>query len=268
MRTLNPEVKRQAIEFTARFGFITRDIFFKHLCPYKHTQRYRTWRELIDQRWLIPHNSERKSAYLSRKSRLSYAPTAVAARSQYFIEHDAIAAVIALELCRLNIVKRFWTEPEMARSIWDVYSILGSNHADKIPDLVLDLNGSCGNLRIALEIERTMKSKQRYDVAALSYLGMKNVDLVIYGCAGKKLSDRIRTAFHGEAFSKSYKAPAVFLLEDFALNGFKADIIYNGQRFAFIEFLSKALKVNLSDEPADKQRTVVRANDDAKKEAG
>lgn len=39
--------KMQALEFTARFGFITRNLFFEYLCPLGRTQQFLYWAELL-----------------------------------------------------------------------------------------------------------------------------------------------------------------------------------------------------------------------------
>lgn len=268
MKTINPEIKRQTILFASRFGFITRDIFFDYFCDLTRSQKYLIWKMLIDERWLLPHQSAHLTAHLSPKARRQYAPRAVPARSQYFIEHDAMAAHLALELMRLNIVGRYWTERELTLFPWETHSVLGCDNLDKVPDLVIDLKAPYGKLRIAIEIERTTKSKHRYDLAALTYLDMKNVDMVIYGCRFEETTKLVRNAFQGEVFKKTFKQPAIYLTDDFSHNGMATSIRYQGQRYKLIDFLSLALRVNLNskaDDPSDGHRTTVRWNESPKK---
>jgi hypothetical protein len=270
VKTIHPEIKRQVILFTSRFGFITRDIFFDHLCNRSRSQKYLIWKMLIDERWLIPHEASHLSAYLSNKARRQFTLKAVPARSQYFIEHDVMAANLTLELLKLNIVERYWTERELTLVPWESYPVLGSSGLDKVPDLVIDLKAPYGRLRVAIEIERTRKSKHRYGIAALAYLGMKNVDLVIYGCRFEDTAQLVKAAFQGEIFKKAFKQPAIYLTEDFAKNRLAAGLRYQGQRYKFVDFIGQALRLNLNPNchnPSDAHRTAVRQNESHKKEA-
>ena len=74
MKTIHPEIKRQAIHFASRFGFITREIFFDHFCDRSRSQKYLIWKMLIDERWLLPHQAAHLTAYLSPKARRQFAP--------------------------------------------------------------------------------------------------------------------------------------------------------------------------------------------------
>ncbi len=246
------DIRLRTIQFVARFGFITRDLFFEYFSSKSRSQKYLFWKMLIEGRWLIPHSSNQSTAYLSNRARNEFAPQAVPARSKFFLEHDSLAARFFLELEKLGLVDRFWTERELSINQWETYSILGCDDLDKIPDLVVDLKASYGTLRVAIEIERTQKAKSRYDQAALSYLGMKNIDLVIYGCRYKETVQQIEMAFNGEIFKVAHKAPAVYLTGEFIAQRMNADIKYQDRHFKLLEFLGLAMKLKLKSGALEK----------------
>lgn len=262
MKRMEPARIREVAEFISRFGFITREIYFKYFCKQQRTQKYESWNYLLADRWIVPHDCRKLSGYLSPKAKSYFAPYSVPASSTQYIEHDSFAAEFLLELNRLGLVRQYWTESEMSSVPAEVYGILGSKSADKIPDLVVDLEAQYGSLRIALEVELNRKSKERYDHAALSYLAMRNIDLVVYGCRHEKTAIQVLNSFRGELFVKEHQLPAVFSIEHFAKDGIEAQVKFQGREFKISEFLEKALRKNvqIGNEPfsTDLNRTAVR----------
>lgn len=245
------EVRWNTLLFAGRFGFVTRDLFFEYLCPLGRSQRFSFWRKLIGDGWLIPHEPQGRTAYLSKKARTKFGM--IPARSKYFIEHDEVAARLLLECERLGVVERFWSERELVALQVDSLSVLGSRTLEKIPDLIMDLSGSYGRLRVAVEVERAVKAKERYQAAALSYLEMKNVDLILYVCRIERTAELIKNAFEAHG---AEKAPGLFITADFIKCRFSCEVSYRGRRLQLIKFLSLALKRDLK--LSDKKRTAVR----------
>lgn len=271
MKKMDPSRIREVAEFISRFGFITRDLYFAYFCKQQRTQKYESWNYLLAQKWIVPHDSRKLSGYLSPKAKSYFAPYSVPASPLFYVEHDSVAAGFFLAMNTLGLVRQYWTEPELAAVPTEVYGILGSKNADKIPDLVLDLDAPYGSLRVALEIELNRKSKERYDQAALSYLSMRNIDLVIYGCRHEKSANQILNSFRGELFLKEHKLPAVFSVDNFLKNGLAAQVKFQGCEFKISEFLAKALRKNVegSNEPfrTDSNRTAVRPRPVGEKKA-
>lgn len=253
MRGAEDKVRRRAVQFAGRFGFITRDIFFEYLCTLGRSQKFSFWKALIDEGWLISRGTDSKSAYLSKKARNLLAPGSVPARSKYFIEHDKVAANLLLELETSELVIKYWTERELAVCQYEALSVLGCRSLDKIPDLVVDLNAAYGHLRVAVEVERAAKAKERYEAAALSYLGMRNVDLILYVCRYERTADLVKNAF---AIHAAKKSPGIFVADDFFKNRLGCTVSYRERSLSLVEFLALALKRDLGS--SDANRTVVR----------
>lgn len=156
---------------------------------------------------------------------------------------------------RTGLVLRAWTEADLTRAPWEACQILGTDRFSKIPDLILDLRTDRGFLRVAVEIEKTRKSRNRYAQIGLSYLNMPKIDLVIFGCESKAIIAETRRAFLGETFQKAQKIPGTFLLKDFAENEYSARFQFQDRDFQFAEFIRAATRLDdlkLPSGPDDK----------------
>lgn len=207
-------ILKNAQLFAARFGFLTQDIFFRHICAKSRTRRYLYWKRLLDDGWFVRSSQDQKALYLSRKSRRQFGNGCVPARSPIYFEHDSAVAELHFHFSQTGLVIRSWTEADLSRAPWESYQILGTDRVRKIPDLILDLSMDGRALRVAVEIEKTRKARGRYAAISLAYLEMSRIDLVIFGCDNAAIASEVRAAFRGEAFSKARKEPGVFLLEE------------------------------------------------------
>jgi hypothetical protein len=67
-----------------------------------------------------------------------------------------------IHLLSINgLVKKYWTEQELKSNRSLSLDLLGGDYT-KLPDLIFDLNISDETFRIALEVEITRKSNDRY----------------------------------------------------------------------------------------------------------
>lgn len=238
------ETLRKAQLFAARFGFITQDLFFRYLCPKGRSQSYFHWKALVDDGWFIRSTRDMRVFYLSRKSRKALGAGCIPARALTYVDHDSHLGAFYLSMDRTGLVLRAWTEADMNRAPWEAYQILGSDRLSKIPDLVLDLRTDRGFLRVAVEIEKTRKSRSRYSQIAMSYLDMPRIDLVIFGGDSEAIITEVRRAFLGENFQKNQKIPATFLLKDFEARAFNAGFQFQGRDYEFGEFLRAATRLD------------------------
>lgn len=232
-----------AIKFAARFGFLTRDIFFSYLCEGSRAHKYRKWNLLIDERWFTPSFSNPYTMYLSQKAKKIFSLKDIKARSPVFISHDQLVAELFLTLEGTGLVTKSWTELELSRQRWDAFSIVGNDQLGKIPDLILDLKTHNGNLRVAIEVEIARKSRKRYAHIALSYLEMKRIDLVIYACSGEQVLSEVKRSFTGQAFKNSQKQPGTILISDFSEMKLDASINYLDTSYTIKSFLEAATKI-------------------------
>jgi hypothetical protein len=249
-----------AVSFAAKFGFLTQDIFFDFMCPRAKTQRYAYWNHLLDQNIFKSARRDAKVLYLSKESLRSAGPQAARRRYFYHVEHDAIAARLLLNLERAFTVARSWTENELRSNPIETISILGAGDNSKLPDLVVDLEGPTGYLRVAIEVEKTAKARERYRQISLSYLAMKRVNLVIYLCDSVKLESTIDASFSGELFVKSEKRPGFVQLKELRKDWLQAPVRFLNREMPLMTLLATASKAELkvSESIPNLSRTAVR----------
>lgn len=219
------DLVEKCIRFAARFGFLTREIFCRHLFPKSRAQQFKCWRMLTAERWFEAAARDPHVLYLAVKSRSRLTEPPVKAVPSLFIEHDSRVTDLLLTAEREVAIERTWTEMELSRQRWESYSILGTARISKLPDLILDLKAPEKPVRIAVEIELNLKSKARYAHIALSYLDMNRLDLILYGCATQAIAREIRRAFSGAAFDQQSSSLAIFQMDDFHRYGLEAPVL-------------------------------------------
>lgn len=258
-KDVNPLRKAQA--FAARFGFITRELFFDYLCHKGRSQQYAQWKALVDDGWFMRSSRDERVLYLSRKSRKLLGAGCVPSRALMYVDHDSLMGAFLFSMDRTGLILRSWTEAELTRSPGDAQRLLGAERFAKFPDLILDLRTDRGFLRVAVEIEKTRKSRNRYTQIALSYRFMPRIDLVIFGCDSDAIAKEVQGAFAGEAFRKAKKFPATFLLNDFTEDEFATRLQFQEREFQFGEFLRAATRLSDLELPArsDEQPEEVRS---------
>ncbi|OYZ20993.1 MAG: hypothetical protein B7Y39_09925 [Bdellovibrio sp. 28-41-41] len=238
MRTPSKKVILDSLEFAARWGFLTQELFFEFFCGMSRAQKYRYWTRLVEDGHFVQSKHNAYTLILSHKSRKAFGEKARPSRSHFYIEHDAIVARIYLSLAKTNLLVDSWLEDELMRSPIEAYSILGSQQIQRIPDLVFDLKVSdAKTVRCSLEIEKVTKSKSRYAKIALAYLDMAKISISLFGCSGRSTERAIRYAFSSREFVERKRIPGTFCYE-----GFNSELIspirFANNEMTFQNFLS------------------------------
>lgn len=216
MKNPNQKVLAEALEFTARWGFLTQEIFFEFICQMSQAQQYRYWAFLIGEGYFLKSKDTDHVLILSKKGRAEFGDIARPARSRFYVEHDSIVARIFLALERRGLIADSWLEDELIRNPMDAYEILGMPQIHRVPDLVFDLKTSGGQVvRCALEIERVTKSQSRYAKMALAYLNASKIDVVLIGCGQHTTERMVRRAFGTPSHIESKRVPGTFLYDEF-----------------------------------------------------
>lgn len=241
------EIIQNAINFTARFGFLTKEIFFEYLCPYQTTQNYFHWNRLVSEGYFFKSLKQKGLIYLTVKGKKIAAFSVAPNKSLYVLSHDILVAKIYLKLQLTGVLINSWTEFELTKDPYHTCLLLGVNRIDKLPDLLVDLKGALKTLRIAIEIENTLKSKERYLRISQSFLPMKQVHLLLYGCSSKVIQSAISSAFSGAEFLKSQKVPIIFLNSEFNKMSFNTESLFLNRQMPLKSMLSAVLETPESD---------------------
>lgn len=179
MRTMNKNIILNAQQFAARWGFLTRDIFYDFLCPMSPIQSYRYWRHLKAKGYFVESDTTDKVLHLSRKSRQTF-KSARPSKLPHYIEHDSATARFLLLLESTSLVSRYWLHDELKDNPLDGYTILSARSLDYVPDLVVDLKSKYGNWRCAVESEIGRSSHFKLQKIAKSYLGHERIQAVFF----------------------------------------------------------------------------------------
>lgn len=235
-------VKQRTITFAGRWGFVTRDLFFEFLCPLKRSRKFSFWLDLQADGLISESQTVPNVFYLTRRGRKTVVETTAPGRAIYFVEHDMVLAQLFLNLNMSGLVERYWLERELKTDPMTAHAVLGSSTLSKFPDLVMDMTGIDGPVRVAFEIERIQKSKYRIQQTAHNYLAASKVGLLVFGCATMANIEAIERAFRGEIYSRAAKVPATFLIKDFAEKRLATEARYTGYKLTLKRMLLAALK--------------------------
>lgn len=270
MRTLDDSIIKQAQEFTARWGFLTRDLFFKFLCEKQRTQKFEYWNRLAGTGLFVKSKSNSEVLFLSRKSRNLFAGESRPSRFHVFIDHDAIVADVLLTLKRLDLVREYWLEDELMRDPPLAYRILGADKVYRIPDLVFDLKTPNGQVRCVLEIEKTLKTSARYERMALAYGDYDHINLVLFGCESTYTEGIVKKSFSASFGGGQRVVPGTFLFEDFLKSTLSAKVRFADKEFTFDKMLQLVTQqpIQSLNSKADLNRTAVRFRNSKVEEVG
>lgn len=235
---------QRAAAFAGRFGFLSREIFFKHISNHSRSATYRYWNTLITSGFFYPSRSNPDVLHLTKQGFGIAGCRAMKWRPHIYLTHDSHVANVWFGFNDAGLIERSWTEGQLKESPWDTIDILGGENIDKIPDLVVDLRGSERVVRIAVEIESTRKSKAKYDQIALAYARMPKVDLIMFFCEDSTLEYQIVAAFSSKYFLDLQKQPITILLDDFSKNQFSSKATIAKKARSFDELICRALKLS------------------------
>ncbi len=231
-----------ACELVQKFGFVSRDIVWKHLSQGGIASKYRYWNFLTEAPELSPYKAGLVSQHhlmLSNEYRRSLGEGAsVSNRSSLYFAHDEYLMELVLYLKAARVIAHYWTEQELKMDRLLALRILGGD-PDKVPDMVIDLKTESGPVRVAIEIEKTRKSQKRYKRVQLGYYTLRKIDLLLFGAIDLQTEAAIRQEFDRASFSSEKRSVGYFSLKEFTDTGLRAELRIRGKRPPLGEFLQR-----------------------------
>lgn len=243
MKKPNNRILEEALEFAARWGFLTQQIFFEFICQMSQAQQYRYWAFLANEDYFVKSKHADHVLILSKKGRAEFRDLVRPARSHFYVEHDSIVARMFLALEARGLIVDSWLEDELMRNPIAAYTVLGMPQIHRVPDLVFDLK-TAGNqtVRCALEIERVTKSQSRYAKMALAYLNANKIDVVLVGCGQSTTERMVRRSFSTPAHIESKRIPGTFFYEEFEPTSLASSLRFQGNEMSIERFLEVVTK--------------------------
>ncbi len=199
-RAVRPRaVPMREILFAAKTGFLSKPLWLEFFAFRSRAQNARTWKNLVDHEYFCIHPSRmlRNVLVLSKKSLEVLQKRGTVAVSQPHLgqfDHDEKVARIALALEKQNVLNEFTTEAELKKKFMVWMKTTHEGKSTKFPDLILDVKGTGQFNRIAIEVEQSLKSFERYKSVMNSYANAKKIQAVVFVSDQHTIFNRIGRA--------------------------------------------------------------------------
>lgn len=207
-------IPREEIRFAAKTGFLSRALWDDFFGPSSRSWRSRQWRYLLESGLFLPHpsltakhvivpNPNHKLVRNIVGGEVSVAPYVAQ------LYHDEIVSRILLPLLRSELVQSCLTEPEQKRFCQDARSWYERQEKLKFPDALLSMNGAKGPMDLALEVELTFKSQQRYRKLFDAYQERNQIAAVIFVIDSSAIFKALKAAMKATQYP-DWKRPVGF----------------------------------------------------------
>lgn len=250
-----PKAIQKALLVAAKFGFLRKETFWKYLTTPNISYKYDLWNRLMESGYLAEYDRLGISKdYYSLSARgvrmmgdLGFEP--VGRAHPLHFEHDEIILNFALACEKSGLIKSSWQTERVVRqlSAIDQIKLMGAI-LEKIPDLVFQPAVEKLKVLFALEVERTRKSKRRYDNFVLSYGRHKNIGLVLVAYKDEYIKRSILESMKRLGYQQG-KQPIGFCKLSAIINQpDDFEIMINSERIGFKAYIEN-LKLIMAKQP-------------------
>lgn len=215
IKTENEQQFKEALNFTSRWGFLSKEIYFKFFCDRNRSKQFRHWQAITKTGYLVKSKVNDNICYLTLKGRRHLNQQSQTSRFHLYIQHDSLVAHFILNLQKQKKIMRYWIESELKSDQIAAYSVLGAERVDRFPDAVIDVIVDGQVQRYALEIERKVKSRFRYNKMVMHYSYYKKLKGVLFGCDRLSTNKAIQRAFFDSHLATTDFKIGTYLCSDF-----------------------------------------------------
>lgn len=206
--TSRQQTPERLIRFVAKSGFLSKDLWARHFFE-RGGKRWAqfVWRQLQTQGHFVKHPFEafddvvvlnRKNA--SVRSQLETEP--VPATPALQIRHDTVLLDGILRAEKAGVIGYWQTEAELKKLVVADYKIETQGQLIKYPDLLIHTRAPLPDRTIAIEYERTLKTRKRYLQIMQAYASTRRIQgLVVIAsnsCITKAIQDVMREVYFPE----------------------------------------------------------------------
>ncbi len=206
------------VRFLAKTGFITHDLWRRYFCTAQSSSWMRRLKKDFIRRGYVKAHPNRyyQSVYLLntggdviRSMKLDPASPPPIAQ----IEHDETLADGILSLERSGLMSFWQTESELKKLGANDYRIETQGQLIKYPDLLIYTREPLPNCILAIELERTLKSRRRYIQLLGAYASMKRINGLLYVAENPSIERTIREVMQ-ETYFPVERLPVTFASAD------------------------------------------------------
>lgn len=213
MRELDNRVIFEAVSFASRWGFLSKGIFFKHICLKSEPRQFFYWNYLVDQGYFEKSKANVNVLYLKTNKRVkALVGERSSARFHLYVDHDILVADCLFEFSKANLIKEYTLENQLKENSLLAYSSLGGDHLGRYPDALFQTHK--GQKAIAFEVEKTVKTYLRLNKMGLSYSFYDKVDSVLFAVNDPSIGKAVKKVFF-DAKTEINKEVGVFRLDEF-----------------------------------------------------
>lgn len=235
MSVLDRSIIVKAVQFAARWGFLEKEIFFKHICLKGRSQQYVYWKLLTDNGYFEHSKINQDVLYLKwGKKTKAIVSSKSGARFHLYIDHDVLVADSVLELQKNGFISSVYLENELKGDSLLGYELLGGDYLGRYPDALVTSKDQ--RRTTAIEVEKTLKTYLRLNKILLSYSFYDKVDAILFGVTDVSIAKAIKNVFWN--LKVDFKRDVgIYLTEEFKRNGIKTKIETRKGETSFHQFL-------------------------------
>jgi len=207
-------VPLKEIFFAAKTGFLSKELWREFFTTRSESRNSRVWNGFIRESYFRPHESKmlpdvlvlgNKALSLLEKKGI---PAVTKPHLGQF-DHDEKAAKVILQLLKVEILEGYTTEAELKRKFMVWMKTTNDGKDAKFPDLTIRLKSPAKVRCVALEIEQSKKSFDRYKKVMRSYSSAKEIDAVVFISDRQTIFNQISRAMK-ETNYPSWERPVGF----------------------------------------------------------
>jgi len=253
-----PEFIQSVLKFISKSGYLRKSFYFDYLSPKSRSTKFRNWKIILDSRYVIPYNRSfiGEDVYkLSKRGKRILSNSGiefVSAAHPLHFDHDDLAIQFALACQQSKIISPNWNLERTLRSRQK-----DNFHDSKLPDLTFEIPLIQNSLHAVLEVERTRKSKSRYDDFILGYRNVTDTDLILIAYKDESIRKHIQISAQRFQHPQDQRPLAFCKLSDLRENPtnflmqFERSEIYFSQYIQNLHKLSASLHQNQPDPQSD-----------------
>ncbi len=246
-----PVAIQRALLVASKFGFLRKETFWNLLSTRNVSYKYILWNRLMKSGYLVKYSriGVAENYYCLSKIGISnlkdQGAITVCKTHPLHFEHDEIVMNFTLATENFQLIKSNWKTERMLRHLLPQEQILLIGRVlDKLPDLLFELNIDNLKLECALEVERSRKSKARYDSFVLSYARDNRMGLVLVAYNDRYVARSIQDAIRRLGYPQALR-PIVFCrIKDLLKNPANFEVEVGDHKINFASYVQNIRKIS------------------------
>lgn len=202
------------IMFAAKMGFLSKPLWREFFAIKSRAQNARNWKAFRDLGFFQVHKSKMLPDVLvlapkaiTELQKLGVVPVTPPHLGLY--DHDVKVSQVILGLEKDKVVDHYTTEAELKKRFTVWMKTTHEGKSAKFPDLTIELKEPKNFRKVAIEIEQSLKSFDRYKQIMTNYASAKSIEAVIFVSDQQAVFNRISRAMK-ETNYPSWERPVGF----------------------------------------------------------